>query len=195
MYNPKITPKLEKSKGQIIVSYAGDLILGVTDIPEVISCLQCGKTFNTKEALCSHKYTHKSEKFACKKCSYESSYKSGLKRHTETIHEGIKHQCPKCDFQARNKGYLSIHIQTKHNGLRYPCTKCEHVSTKQTALKIHIKSIHEGVKYPCDQCDYKATTKDSLNRHQKGGYCQNRYPKKEKLMIKCVQANLNTFRE
>ena len=79
MYNPKISPKLEKSKGQIIVSYAGDLILGVTDIPEVISCLQCGKTFNTKEALCSHKYTHKSEKFACKKCSYESSYKSGLR--------------------------------------------------------------------------------------------------------------------
>ena len=71
--------------------------------------------------------------YECDRCNKTYSDSGGLKRHIQSVHEGVKYTCDQCDYQAAQKCYLRRHIQSKH----------------------------EGVKYGCDQCDYQSTTPNS----------------------------------
>ena len=69
-----------------------------------------------------------------KLCNYKVTQASDLKKHVQSVHEGVKHNCELCEYKATQKG----------------------------SLRQHVKSVHKGVKYNCDVCDYKAPTKDKL---------------------------------
>jgi len=109
---------------------------------------------------------------ACPHCDYQATQKGTLKRHIQSVHDGIKYPCLHCDYQATQEGSLKRHIQnvhdgikSVHDGIKYPCLHCDYQATEKGTLKRHIQSVHDGIKYPCPHCDYQATTKGSLKRH------------------------------
>ena len=73
--------------------------------------------------------------------------------------------CHQCENQFMHKKTLKRHIQSVHEGIKYACNQCEFHATQQIGLTKHIAAKHEGVKYPCNQCTYQATQKCHLTRH------------------------------
>ena len=88
----------------------------------------------------------------CSVCSTKFQTSAHLKRHVETVHEGLRpHKCTTC-----NKGFaelcnLKTHVATVHEGKRpFQCSICGNRFAKKFDLKMHIKTVHEGEKpYPC----------------------------------------------
>ena len=142
------------------------------------------------QCLVSEAQTTKSTKvarYSCDQCNYAAHRLASVKRHKESVHEGIRYKCDECDYSATNKSYLKAHKETKHDGLLYQCDLCDHTAKSKgilrkhkklkhggtgdilscdlceftcidrSKLKCHQESVHEGVKYPCDQCDYAAS--------------------------------------
>merc|ERR1711964_502481 len=91
----------------------------------------------------------------------------GMKRHIQSVHNGIRYPCPHCDHQATTKGNLKTHIKYVHDCGTYPCPHCDHQATQKAKLKTHIKSVHDGIRYPCPHCDYQARTNGHLKAHIK----------------------------
>ena len=76
-----------------------------------------------------------------------------------------KFVCQDCDYKTKHNGHLRRHVESMHEGVRYPCSQCEFKVTQAAKLKRHVESIHEGVRYPCSQCEYKAPRQDELKKH------------------------------
>ena len=51
----------------------------------------------------------------CDQCEYKCSYRSNLRRHIMSEHQGIRYHCEKCGYAAKDKGALSTHIKTVHD--------------------------------------------------------------------------------
>ena len=70
---------------------------------------------------------------------------------------------------------MKKHIQTVHDGVKYPCDQCEKQFTQQSNLNKHILSPHEGIKYPCGQCTKQFTELGSLKKHMKAIHLKVKY--------------------
>ena len=66
-----------------------------------------------------------------------------MKRHIQSVHEGIRYSCNQCDLQFTRKGSLNLHIKTIHEGLKFPCNQCDQQFTQKGSVETHIKSIHK----------------------------------------------------
>ena len=73
---------------------------------------------------------------------------SSLKKHIETVHEGIKpFKCKTCDYETAHKPHLKKHVESVHEGFKpFKCTICEYRAGHKSALKTHTKSVHELMK-------------------------------------------------
>jgi len=109
-------------------------------------------------------------------CSYATSYRGGLKKHTEAVHLHIKRDirekkwmCNYCDFRTRRERYLKEHIMAKHENNRpFVCSydQCEYATVNGASLKKHIDSVHLKLKdYLCEICDFTAFSKRVLRLH------------------------------
>ena len=67
-----------------------------------------------------------------------------------------EYPCEQCEFNASTPRNLKRHIESIHEGIRYPCDLCKYSSTTLSDLKRHKGNKHEGAKYLCDQCEYSA---------------------------------------
>ena len=65
------------------------------------------------------------KKYACKQCDKQFTCLSGLRRHIQSIHEGVKYACNQCDYQATQQSSLTTHIQSKHECVKYACNQCD----------------------------------------------------------------------
>ena len=74
-------------------------------------------------------------------------YKSDLKRHLESVHEGIKpFKCNICGKGSASNGEMKKHVETVHEGKKpFKCTTCNSCYTRKTTLNKHIKSVHESM--------------------------------------------------
>ena len=45
-------------------------------------------------------------KFLCDFCEFEASWKTTLRRHIQSKHEGIKYPCNLCEFRASHKSSI-----------------------------------------------------------------------------------------
>lgn len=63
----------------------------------------------------------------------------GLEFYKNTIG---KYQCDRCEYQAERKDNLKRHIQSIHEGLRFSCNQCEYQATRQGSLKRHKQNVH-----------------------------------------------------
>ena len=46
-------------------------------------------------------------------CDYQATKKGDLKRHIESIHEGVHYTCDQCEYKATQKGDLRKHVKSK----------------------------------------------------------------------------------
>ena len=60
------------------------------------------------------------------------------------------------DHCAKEQGSLRKHKQSLHEGVKYNCDQCSYQATEHCSLRKHKLSIHEGAKYNCDPCSYQA---------------------------------------
>ena len=75
--------------------------------------------------------------------------------------------CKQCPSHFNQLKHLKRHIESIHEGVKYECKQCDHLFTRKDILKTHIQSIHEGAKYACDQCDYQARWRADIQRHKR----------------------------
>ena len=128
----------------------------------------------------------------CEHCEKVLSSRTNLRRHQESVHEGVLHQCEHCDFKSTDKSYLKKHTTKSHNNsisneedknTTYyqllktntllesnedaKCEECTKVLSSKANLKRHYMSVHQGIRWYCDFCDYKAADKSHRNRHMR----------------------------
>ena len=48
-------------------------------------------------------------------CDYKANFAGHLKKHRESIHEGVRYPCDQCDYRATEKGNLKKHDNSKHH--------------------------------------------------------------------------------
>merc|ERR1712133_282908 len=86
--------------------------------------------------------------FNCQSCPFKSKFKVNLKRHTQSIHEGLTFQCKICNLILKTRGSLTRHKKSKS------CYNARNLTynANQTTNK-------------CKFCDYKAKTKGHLKKH------------------------------
>ena len=67
----------------------------------------------------------------------------------------LKHvfKCCLCSLEATQQYILKRHKETVHEGIRYKWPSCFSEATYQTTLMWHIEAIREGIKYKCPHCD------------------------------------------
>ena len=104
----------------------------------------------------------------CIICDYETALKPNLKRHIESVHEGIKpFKCNICDFETSRKSTLKQHVESVHKGIKqFKCSICDYKTALKPNLRRHIESVHQGIKpFKCNICDYETVHKYILKRH------------------------------
>jgi len=110
-------------------------------------------------------------------CSFATSYRGGLKKHTEAVHLHLrsavrekKWLCNYCEFKTGREIYLKEHIMAKHENDRpFSCTydDCSYATVSKNSLKKHVDKVHLKLKESlCDKCDFAATNKSILRMHQ-----------------------------
>ena len=169
------------------------------DMEELFDCDQCDSQFEGKGNLENHILTYHDNqtcyvpqyKHTCNQCQYETQQRSLLKRHIQSMHEGLRYNCNQCNYTGKSKDVLKIHNKSKHLGIKYPCIQCQYIARQKNSLKKHIQSKHEGVRYDCNQCNYQTTQQGILTNHIKSKhlgikYCCNlcQYEATEKRILK-----------
>ena len=111
------------------------------------NCSICDLSFQSRNGLYYHQNAkHKeTEKFCCKDCGKQFTYKGNLKDHVNSIHLGIKHRCDQCDKEFTSLSNKTTHIKSVHNQIRYPCNMCNYQAKQKSNLNSHKKSAHSGV--------------------------------------------------
>ena len=132
-------------------------------------CLKCGMDFKTPQNLKRHvESIHEGIRYNCDQCDYQATQSTDIKRHKEYKHEGIKYNCEECDYKATTTGSLKLHVDSRHRGVRYPCNFCEHKSTTMASLGLHITSHHTATdkSFNCEFCDVVCRSKHLLKKHK-----------------------------
>ena len=149
-------------------------------------CKKCGKSFSDKSGLSRHtKSIHEGKRYNCERCDKTFSGKSSLSEHVKSIHESKKYECYKCEKYFANHSGLLRHTKSIHEGIRYNCERCDKTFAGKSALTSHIKSIHENEKYECDKCEKSYTDKETLKIHQEWHKM-----KEEGLIFQCRDCNV-----
>ena len=125
-----------------------------------------GEVEDYKTSQPSQKRKRPDRQYPCTECEWEGATSDGLKKHTESKHEGIVYPCDECSFSSIRAFHLKHHKEAKHDGIRYPCDQCNASFVERNSLELHVESKHEGIKYLCDQCEYKGS-KNALWKHKK----------------------------
>ena len=105
-------------------------------------------------------------RFPCMHCDYKATTASHLKKHKESVHEGIKYKCNECDHESTTKESLKVHKRSLHKKILFPCLKCDYVAKVNSHLKQHVRSVHDKVRFPCDNCEYTAINNSRLKHHK-----------------------------
>jgi len=153
------------------------------------TCAECGvEVINIRQHMrCVHE---RDLPFRCNMgCSTRFSSKYALKKHMESVHEGMRVECPKCFKMVVS---LKKHIKIVHDKIRdHVCPLCQKTFQTRTHLRNHVTKVHLGLKdecpicgkhvqdlknhhnfvhnkvanFPCDQCDRKCITSTALKMH------------------------------
>ena len=99
------------------------------------------------------------------------------------------HTCGECGAGYRWKSDLKLHRLSKHEGVRYPCNQCDYLAISQRNCNVHKQSVHQGVKYSCELCDYTASMPKSVKRHTQSKHTSAKYLG-EQLKIKSMKVIL-----
>ena len=98
-----------------------------------------------------------------------------LKRHNESVHEGIRYKCDLCEQSYSQEYFLKKHKKDAHDISDTPpplilqpddskkiyeegkkdkyCSVCDKSFFNIQNLKHHMEAIHEGLKHKCPHCN------------------------------------------
>ena len=109
------------------------------------------------------------QQLQCNQCDYKSMWKTSIRRHKRSEHEGITYTCNRCHQKIKwSKNSLKEHIDRKHKTATEKCDQCEYVAGNQQILSRHIAKVHEEKykrKWNCSFCDKTTTSKYGLRMH------------------------------
>lgn len=152
-------------------------------ISGTFSCKLCPRTYLYSETLKRHVSRHNLT-FACTICSKVYRGKTGLDRHTRSIHNADttekKFECEVCSKKFFEKFSMTQHVESVHRldkskEIEYRCTICPFVTHLKHRLKRHSSRHITERLYVCDQCPNTFKTSACLTKHIKG--CHNKDPK------------------
>lgn len=108
--------------------------------PEKVACIQCQKTFGTKQLFEYHERTVHISVRACNLCGQKVK---DLERHKQNMHseQEKSNKCPDCGKEFKTKLQLKRHNDAVHLQLRDQCHECDKWFTV-THLKTHIRKVH-----------------------------------------------------
>merc|ERR1712150_107560 len=132
------------------------------------TCGECGKVYNSRQALHRHKKTHLNIRpFSCVQCDKTFVYKHTLVDH-EKIHTGVKeHVCGTCGREFLHKFDLTVHIKTHTGTKEHICLTCNKMFLLKSHLTRHEKT-HTGTKeHICLTCNKMFLDKYNLTQHEK----------------------------
>ena len=95
------------------------------------------------------KSVHENRNHKCKSCENTFSYSGVMKRHINSVHNGLKdHKYDSCGKEFSQARDLKRHINSVHNGQKdHKCNSCEKSFSQAGTLKIHINAVHKDHKY------------------------------------------------
>ena len=148
-------------------------------------CKFCDKNLVSKEGLRRHELhyhceliTEDAQLHYCDKCEYQSYGKYQLKRHIQSVHEGLKQpqqkrrliaQCEMCDYKCADRSKLAMHMGGKHGVNRsiLYCDQCDFTSSYSSSIINHKKVKHDinRESLRCNYCDFVTQSKQSLQMH------------------------------
>ncbi|KAM4035029.1 uncharacterized protein ACNLHF_021730 isoform 1-T1 [Anomaloglossus baeobatrachus] len=135
---------------------------------KLFSCSECGKCFNWKTNLYSHKAIHTGEKpFSCSECGRCFNRKTNLLNH-QRIHTGERpFSCSKCG-KLFNQQSLLIRHQRIHKGEKpFSCSECGKCFTEKYSLVKHHLTHTEQKPFSCSECGKCCSTKGEIVKHQR----------------------------
>ena len=145
----------------------------------IFQCFICNDKFEIQD-LDNHLSFHND--ISCEICHRTFTEKKHLKRHMESIHEGIRNnKCEICLKEFYRKSKLMRHLRThqfaerifnkaKDYDMKYytkKCDICEKTFSETRHLITHMESIHEEIKEKnCDICNKQFYKSCDLKRHE-----------------------------
>uniref|UniRef100_A0A1B0D0Y6 Uncharacterized protein n=1 Tax=Phlebotomus papatasi TaxID=29031 RepID=A0A1B0D0Y6_PHLPP len=106
------------------------------------TCKVCGLKKVSIGQLNKHMNIHTREKlWFCDYCPYESPSKKTVKRHEQSIHEGVRNfHCPHCEKSFYRPETLRNHVMIHTGEKPHTCTECGKSYIKEISLKRHMKT-------------------------------------------------------
>ena len=120
-------------------------------------CDQCGKKFNTQEAMKSHRIVHFRGKFKtpekCPDCDETFNYETQLRMHKQAVHWPEKpFPCVYCQTRFKTSDDLLEHEAIHTKDKPHTCPMCPRKFKSKHAIKYHL-NMHTGLKpFKCSYC-------------------------------------------
>ncbi|KAK7082494.1 hypothetical protein SK128_007590 [Halocaridina rubra] len=134
------------------------------------NCVECNKTFNSKQSLIAHAPAHQ-KGTECNVCGRFLSSRARLKAHLLKMHDigeekSKEVECSDCGKCFTTKAGLRYHRNVIHHvGTKYICEQCNKVFYYHVPYNSHMLYAHGEKKVICETCGEKFFTVSKLNAH------------------------------
>ena len=161
-----------------LCSFSSDSVRGLNvhhkEDHGIVTCMICGKNFETKTSLDKHMYCHiKNNAFCCEECGQSFPFKSRLIQH-QIIHTSKLFMCKHdpCEKGFKNKGDLNRHMKS-HSNIWYNCRTCTYRNKDKRNRDSHERTHEEEGKglerYSCEHCGKPMRFSTQRRRHRESG--------------------------
>lgn len=111
-------------------------IKGIHDRDGQVICDECGKVFQQKGALNTHKIVHATERPChCTKCPKTFKDITHLRKHMDVHNEDI-HECSHCGKRLKTKRVLRDHMVVHFGEKKFKCQICELIFKRKNTLRV-----------------------------------------------------------